>query len=75
MPQRTSAYVEQTDLHLPELTVRETMDFAARVQGVGHRPGGFCTLTQTSLPNFQSLFCASDSKRCFDYWIRYRAAS
>jgi len=39
IPQRTAAYVEQTDLHLPELTVRETMNFAARVQGVGHRAG------------------------------------
>lgn len=37
--QRTSAYIEQTDLHLPELTVRETMNFAARVQGVGHKAG------------------------------------
>ena len=39
IPERTAAYVEQTDLHLPELTVRETMNFAARVQGVGHRAG------------------------------------
>ena len=39
VPQRTSSYIEQTDLHLPELTVRETMDFAARVQGVGHKAG------------------------------------
>ena len=39
LPQRTAAYIEQVDLHLPELTVRETMDFAARVQGVGHKAG------------------------------------
>ena len=39
IPQRTSSYIEQTDLHMPELTVRETMDFAARVQGVGHKAG------------------------------------
>ena len=39
VPQRTAAYIEQTDLHLPELTVRETMDFAARVQGTGHKAG------------------------------------
>lgn len=39
IPQRTAAYIEQTDLHLPELTVRETMNFAARVQGVGHKAG------------------------------------
>lgn len=36
--QRTSAYIEQRDVHIAELTVRETLDFAARVQGVGTRP-------------------------------------
>ncbi|XWS28696.1 hypothetical protein CRYUN_Cryun25bG0093500 [Craigia yunnanensis] len=30
---RTSAYISQTDNHIPELTVRETLDFAARCQG------------------------------------------
>lgn len=30
---RTSAYISQTDNHIPELTVRETMDFGARCQG------------------------------------------
>ncbi len=29
----------QNDLHQPELTVRETFNFAARVQGVGHKAG------------------------------------
>ena len=75
MPQRTSAYVEQTDLHLPELTVRETMDFAARVQGVGHRPGRlFAPLSQTSLPTCHFFFCASDFIP-LDCWSGYRAAS
>ncbi|KAK9811201.1 hypothetical protein WJX73_009709 [Symbiochloris irregularis] len=32
---QTAAYVEQTDLHSPELTVRETLDFAARCQHTG----------------------------------------
>ncbi len=36
----TAAYVDQNDLHQPELTVRETFDFAARCQGVGHKAGG-----------------------------------
>lgn len=36
----TAAYVDQNDLHQPELTVRETFNFAARVQGVGHKAGG-----------------------------------
>ncbi|KAK9927467.1 hypothetical protein M0R45_024650 [Rubus argutus] len=37
--ERTSAYVSQHDLHIPELTVRETLAFAARCQGVGTRYG------------------------------------
>ena len=39
LPQRTAVYVEQEDQHLPELTVRETFDFAARCQGVGTKAG------------------------------------
>ncbi|EIE18006.1 putative pleiotropic drug resistance protein 3 [Coccomyxa subellipsoidea C-169] len=35
--QRTAAYVDQVDSHLPELTVRETLDFASRVQGPGSK--------------------------------------
>ncbi|KAH9298064.1 hypothetical protein KI387_029746, partial [Taxus chinensis] len=37
VPQRTCAYVSQTDLHVAELTVRETLDFSGRCQGVGTR--------------------------------------
>ncbi|XP_022634879.1 pleiotropic drug resistance protein 1-like [Vigna radiata var. radiata] len=37
VPQRTAAYVDQNDLHIAELTVRETLAFSARVQGVGTR--------------------------------------
>ncbi|TQD71631.1 hypothetical protein C1H46_042845 [Malus baccata] len=37
IPERTSAYISQHDLHIPELTVRETMAFSARCQGVGPR--------------------------------------
>lgn len=32
-PQRTSAYIAQNDLHYPELTVQETLDFSGQVQG------------------------------------------
>ncbi len=39
LPQRTAVYVEQEDQHLPELTVRETFDFAARCQGAGTKAG------------------------------------
>ncbi|XP_015874836.3 pleiotropic drug resistance protein 3 isoform X1 [Ziziphus jujuba] len=37
IPQRTSAYISQFDLHIAEMTVRETLDFSARCQGVGSR--------------------------------------
>ncbi|XVF41711.1 hypothetical protein PTKIN_Ptkin01aG0301900 [Pterospermum kingtungense] len=37
VPQKTSAYISQTDLHIAEMTVRETFDFSARCQGVGSR--------------------------------------
>ncbi|XP_008775866.2 pleiotropic drug resistance protein TUR2-like isoform X1 [Phoenix dactylifera] len=37
VPQRTSAYISQHDLHLGEMTVRETLAFSARCQGVGTR--------------------------------------
>nr|GEX58236.1 ABC transporter G family member 31 [Tanacetum cinerariifolium] len=33
--QRTSAYISQTDNHIGELTVRETLDFGARWEGEG----------------------------------------
>lgn len=38
-PKRTVTYVPQVDLHLGELTVRETLDFGARCQGVGSSRG------------------------------------
>lgn len=37
VPQRTSAYVSQQDWHIAEMTVRETLDFSARCQGVGSK--------------------------------------
>ncbi|GAU15123.1 hypothetical protein TSUD_08610 [Trifolium subterraneum] len=36
VPQRTSAYISQYDNHIGEMTVRETLAFSARCQGVGH---------------------------------------
>nr|KJB18682.1 hypothetical protein B456_003G064800 [Gossypium raimondii] len=35
VPQKTSAYISQYDLHTPEMTVREILDFSARFQGIG----------------------------------------
>ncbi|XP_030440182.2 pleiotropic drug resistance protein 1-like isoform X2 [Syzygium oleosum] len=37
VPQRTAAYISQHDLHIGEMTVRETLAFSARCQGVGSR--------------------------------------
>ncbi|KAH0449837.1 hypothetical protein IEQ34_020529 [Dendrobium chrysotoxum] len=37
VPQRTATYISQHDLHLREMTVRETLEFSARCQGVGAR--------------------------------------
>ncbi|KAK1392228.1 ABC transporter G family member 31 like [Heracleum sosnowskyi] len=39
--QRTSAYISQTDNHIAELTVRETLDFAARCEGASEGFAGF----------------------------------
>ncbi|KAJ3701263.1 hypothetical protein LUZ61_004968 [Rhynchospora tenuis] len=37
VPERTAAYISQHDTHIGELTVRETLNFSARCQGVGTR--------------------------------------
>ncbi|XP_078443948.1 ABC transporter G family member 36-like [Wolffia australiana] len=37
VPERTAAYISQHDLHIGEMTVRETLAFSARCQGVGAR--------------------------------------
>ena len=35
VPQKTSAYVSPYDVHIREMTTRETLDFAACCQGDG----------------------------------------
>ncbi|MBA0774776.1 hypothetical protein Gotri_009963, partial [Gossypium trilobum] len=37
VPKRTSAYISQNDVHVGEMTVKETLDFSARCQGIGTR--------------------------------------
>ncbi|KAJ0689374.1 putative ABC-type sulfate transporter [Helianthus annuus] len=37
VPQRTAVYISQNDLHISEMTVRETLDFSSRCQGTGSR--------------------------------------
>lgn len=39
VPIKTSAYISQNDLHVGIMTVKETLDFSARCQGVGTRYG------------------------------------
>ena len=51
VPQKTAAYVSQHDLHMGELTVRETLDFSAHVQGVGYQFG-----TASATKPFSSTF-------------------
>ncbi|XP_021277314.1 pleiotropic drug resistance protein 1-like isoform X4 [Herrania umbratica] len=46
VPQRTSAYISQYDLHIGEMTVRETLAFSARCQGVGPRYGMLAELSR-----------------------------
>lgn len=36
---RTVAFMEQQDIHIPHMSVRETLNFAARCQGVGTSAG------------------------------------
>ncbi|KAL5701729.1 transcription factor [Ranunculus cassubicifolius] len=43
VPQRTSAYISQHDIHIGEMTVRETLDFSAKCQGGGT---GYDVLTE-----------------------------
>ncbi|KAF3671253.1 Pleiotropic drug resistance protein 6 [Capsicum annuum] len=37
VPQRTTAYVSQRDSHIAEMTVRETLEFSGRCQGIGFK--------------------------------------
>ena len=46
VPQKTAAYISQTDVHGGEMTVKETLDFSARCQGVGTKYGKYTGLHQ-----------------------------
>lgn len=35
VPQKTAAYVNQNDLHVAQMTVRETLEYSAKSQDVG----------------------------------------
>ncbi|GJM93949.1 hypothetical protein PR202_ga10550 [Eleusine coracana subsp. coracana] len=49
VPERTAAYISQHDLHIGEMTVRETLAFSARCQGVGSRLGRILSNMLTEL--------------------------
>jgi ABC-type multidrug transport system ATPase subunit len=55
VPERTAAYISQHDLHIGEMTVRETLAFSARCQGVGSRFGKFYTILSSSSCLFYCL--------------------
>ncbi|KAG0456416.1 hypothetical protein HPP92_024204 [Vanilla planifolia] len=46
VPQRTGAYVSQHDIHVTEMTVRETFDFSAQCLGTGNRSDILSELTK-----------------------------
>lgn len=65
MPERTAAYISQHDLHIGEMTVRETLAFSARCQGVGNRFG-------TILCNLLTCNCTCIHFFCLQilcYWL------
>ena len=62
VPQKTSAYISQYDLHISEMTVRETLDFSARCQGIGDRAGRLCS---ASYGHNHALILLSWSYRTF----------
>ena len=54
---RTAAFMDQQDEHIPCLTVRETLNFSARCQGSGQRPGA-------ALKSQLSGIAASEQSTC-----------
>lgn len=50
VPQKTAAYISQTDVHIGVMTVKETLDFSARCQGVGIKYGKYTKLSPNSWP-------------------------
>jgi hypothetical protein len=59
IPQKTSVYISQNDLHVGEMTVRETLDFSARCQGIGTRYGEWVNLSFCCLRIEQSKLAQS----------------
>lgn len=51
-PQRTSAYASQQDWHIPEMTVREVLEFSGQCQGAGFKHGNINSGFQLILKEF-----------------------
>lgn len=64
VPEKTAVYISQYDLHIPEMTVRETLDFSSQCQGVGRRP---------SKPNGRSSQTKHDQKKILNlkYYVTH----
>jgi ABC-type multidrug transport system ATPase subunit len=64
VPQKTAVYISQNDHHVGEMTVRETLDFSARCQGVGTRYGEFKLFQRERrfLLHKETSFSCSNSK-------------
>jgi ABC-type multidrug transport system ATPase subunit len=62
VPERTAAYISQHDLHLGEMTVRETLEFSARCQGVGTRYGMKYFLKKHCITHFFLMLSKSHHK-------------
>ncbi|XP_023759510.2 ABC transporter G family member 29 [Lactuca sativa] len=50
-PRRTAGYISQNDIHAGEMTVKETLDFSARCQGIGSRLEMLTELTRREKEN------------------------
>lgn len=58
---RTAGYIEQEDVHMGELTVRETFDFAARCMGADTKKGELstCIMMRLSRSCWSLLTCSN----------------
>ncbi|KAK8670155.1 hypothetical protein V6N13_104915 [Hibiscus sabdariffa] len=77
VPQRTAAYISQHDLHIGEMTVRETLAFSARCQGVGDRYDMLAELSRREKqanikpdPDIDVFMKVTSRKDQLQYWAR-----
>ncbi|CAI5468189.1 unnamed protein product [Closterium sp. Yama58-4] len=76
---RSVAFVPQTDTHIGEMTVRETLEFSARLQGPGHRADLFRQVEEKEQeagvhPDdvMQTVMKAmADERQCSDVVVQY----